>query len=130
MWWLVVTVSVPSDFSDLMMLGVCCEFLCPLQSLCHALSYGVNHNTTARDDFSHLHPLPADRPGCPVPPVVEGWHSGDSLYHPIQWVEIKDWATWELIQGFGYSGSSLPSCPSLSLNNLLYREDFPGLHTG
>ena len=25
----------------------------------------------------------------------------------------------------GYSGSSLPSCPSLSLDNLLYREDFP-----
>ena len=25
--------------------------------------------------FSHLHSLPAARPGCPVPPVVEGWHS-------------------------------------------------------
>ena len=25
----------------------------------------------------------------------------------------------------GYSGSSLPSCPSLFLDNLLYREDFP-----
>ena len=26
----------------------------------------------AEGSFSHLHPLPAARPGCPVPPVVEG----------------------------------------------------------
>ena len=45
--------------------------------------------------------------------------------YPIQWVASKDGATWELIRGLGYSGSSLPSCPSLSLDNLLYREDFP-----
>ena len=31
------------------------------------------------DDFSHLCPLSAARPGCPVPPVVEGWHSGQPL---------------------------------------------------
>ena len=35
----------------------------------------------------------------------------------------------ELLRGLGDTGSSLPSCPSLSLDNLLYREDFPGLHT-
>ena len=29
------------------------------------------------------------------------------------------------IRGLGNTGSSLPSCPSLSLDNLLYREDFP-----
>ena len=39
--------------------------------------------------------------------------------------ESKDGATWELFRGLGYSGSSFPSCPSLSLDNLLYREDFP-----
>ena len=49
---------------------------------------------------------------------------GQPLY-PIQWVESKDGATWELIRGLRYSGSSLPSCPSLSLDNLLYSEDFP-----
>ena len=32
---------------------------------------------------------------------------------------------WELLRGLGDTGSSLPSCPSLSLDNLLYREDFP-----
>ena len=50
---------------------------------------------------------------------------GDSLYSPIQWVESKDGVTWELIRGLGHSGSSLSSCPSLSLDNLLFREDFP-----
>ena len=63
---------------------------------------------SAEGSFSYLHPLPAVRPGCPVPPVVEGWHSGYSLYYPIQWVESKDRATWELVWGLGYSGSSLP----------------------
>ena len=29
MWWLVVTVSVPSGFSDLMLLGVCCDTSVP-----------------------------------------------------------------------------------------------------
>ena len=29
------------------------------------------------------------------------------------------------IRGLGYTGSSLPSCPSLSLDNLIYWEDFP-----
>ena len=31
----------------------------------------------------------------------------------------------ELLRGLEDTGSSLPSCPSLSLDNLLYREDFP-----
>ena len=51
--------------------------------------------------------------------------SGDSLYYSIKWVESKNGVTWELIRVLGYSGSSFPSCPSLSLDNLFYREDFP-----
>ena len=43
-----------------------------LQSLCPALSSGVSDNVTVRGSFSHLRPLPAARPGRPVPPVVEG----------------------------------------------------------
>ena len=74
--------------------------------------------------FSHLRPLSAARPGCLVPPVVEG-SFGYNLYYPIQYVESKDGATWELIRSLGYSGLFLPSCPSLSLDNLLYRENFP-----
>ena len=41
------------------------------------------------DSFSHLRLLPAARPGCLVPTVVEGWHSGDSLHYPIQWVRLQ-----------------------------------------
>ena len=124
MWWLVVTVSVPSGFSDLMVLGVCCEFLCRLQWLFHALSSEVNHNATARMAASP-NSFPCRQPDLGV--QYHPWskvHSGDSLYYPIQWVEIKDGATWELIRGLGYSGSFLPSWLGLSPANLLYREDF------
>ena len=99
--------------------------LCPLQNLCYALSSGVNHNASAKGQYFPSPSLESSQTWCPVPLVVEGWHSGDILYYPIQWVESKDEATWELLRGLGYSGSSLPSCPSLSLDNLLYREDFP-----
>ena len=47
MWRLVVTVSVSSGFSSLMR-SESVIFLCPLQSLFHVLSSGVNHNATAR----------------------------------------------------------------------------------
>ena len=53
-----------------------------------------------------------------------GCHSGQYPYY-IQRGRTKDEVTRELIRSLGYSGSSLPSCPSLSLNNLLYRDDFP-----
>ena len=48
MWWLVATASVPSGFSDLIVTRSLLWCLCPLQSLCHALSSGVNHNATAK----------------------------------------------------------------------------------
>ena len=122
----VVSMSVcPSGFSssyDAWSLLFC---LFPFLSLCHALSSRIKHNTLSRGQLLHLRLLSVARPGFPVPPVVEGWHSGDSLYYPIQLVDSKDRATWELLWGFGHSSSFLPSCPSLSLNNLLYREDFP-----
>ena len=125
MWWLVVTAVCTLWFLHLMLLGVCCDTSVPSRAFVMRSPLELIITPHARGSTSHLHPLSAARPGRPVPPVVEGWHSGDSLYYPIQEVESKDGATWELIRGFGYSGSSLPSCPSLSLDNLLYREDFP-----
>ena len=119
MWWLVVTVSVPSGFSDLMLLGVCCNSSVPSRAFVMRSPLELIITPLLGGSTSHLRPLLAARPGRPVPPVVEGWHSEDSLYYPIQWVESKDGATWELLRGLGYSGSSLPSCPSLSLDNLL-----------
>ena len=112
-------------FLSLMLLGVCWNASVPSKAFVLRSPLELIIMPLLGGSTSHLHPLPAARPGCPVPPVVEGWHSGDSLNYPIQWVESKDGATWMLIRGLGYSGSSLPSCPSLSLDNLLYREDFP-----
>ena len=125
MWELVLTVSVPSGFSDLMLLGVCCDTSVPSRAFVMRSPLELIIMPLLGGSTSHLRPLPAARPGCPVPPVVECWHSRDRLCYSIQWVESKDGATWELLRGLGYSGSSLPSCPSLSLDNLLYREDFP-----
>ena len=111
-------------FLRMMLLGVCCDTSVPSRAFVMR-SLELIIMPLLGSSTSHLRSLPAARPGCPVPPVVEGWHSGDSLYYTIQFVESKNWATWELIRGLGYSGSSLSSCPSLSLDNLLYREDFP-----
>ena len=70
--------------------------------------------------------VPCRQPDLPSSTTC-GWRLtfGDSLYYSIQLVESKDGTTWELISDLGYSRSSLLSCPSLSLDNLLYREDFP-----
>ena len=56
--------------------------------------------------------------------VVNGLSFGRQQPYLIQRGRSKDGVTWELIRGLGYSASSLFSCPSLSLDNLLYREDF------
>ena len=99
--WLVVTVFVPSGFSGLMVLGVCCDILCPFQSLCHGLSSGVNHNATTRMETSPIS-VTCRQPDLSV------------QYHPWSKVDIrgsnlalfkrfgpKDGATWELHPGFG-----------------------------
>ena len=102
MWWLVVTVVCilwflkPNCARSLLIL------LCPLQSLCHAHSSGVNHNATARGSFSHLHSLLAATPGVQYHRGL-GLLGGQPLL-PIQRVEKKDEATWERIRGLGYSG--------------------------
>ena len=123
MWRLVSTVSVPSGFSDLILLGVCCKssvlsrafvLRSPLELIIMSL---IGWQLLPSPSLTGSHTW------CPVPPwfrVVRG-----QPLLPIQWVESKDGAIWELIRGLGYSGSSLSSCPSLSLDNLLYGEDFP-----
>ena len=52
------------------------------------------------DDFSHLCPLPAAKPECPVQPAVEGWHSEDSHHYPIQWVGPQGWGYLRASPGF------------------------------
>ena len=112
LWWIHVvwwaSKLVPSSFSSPFVSGVCCSASVPSRvSFLHSL-LELSIMPSAEGSFSHLHPLPVVRPGCPIQTVVEGWHLGDSLYYPIEWVESKDGATWELVWGLGYSGSSLP----------------------
>ena len=109
MWWLVVTVSEPSGFSNQIVLGVIC--LSSVLSRAFVMHSPLELIITPLlgDDFFHLRPLPTSRPGCPVPPVVEGWHSGDSLYYPIQRIENKDGTIWDLVRDLLYSGSYLSS---------------------
>ena len=76
MWWLVVTVVCTLWFLRLILLGVCWKFLCPLQSLCPALSSGVNHNATARMAALHIY-FPCRQPDLGV------------QYHPWSKVDIR-----------------------------------------
>ena len=96
----------------------------PLQSFCYAFSSGVSLNLSG--SYSHLRLLPAARPGCPVPPVVESWHSRDCLFHPFNVRSRKDGATRELIRGLGILVYPTPPDVSLSYTNLHHFEDFLG----
>ena len=122
MWDLVVTVSVSSGFSSLM----CSEsvvFLCPLQSFCPAKSSGVNHNSTAKGWLLSSPSLAGSQTW--VSSTTRGRRltlEAQPLYL-IQWEEPQGWGHLRANPEFGYSGSS-PSWLSLSLANLLYREDF------
>ena len=125
MWWALQL--VPFGFSSPMMPGVCCSVSIPSWVSVMRSPQELSIMPSAEADFSHLHALPTARPGYPVPPVVEGWHKGNSLNYLIQWVMSKDGVTWDLIWGLGYSGSSLPSLLSLSSTNLLLGRIFSGL---
>ena len=51
------------------------SFSSPSKNCCHALFSWTKHNGFGRGVFSHLCLFPTARPRCPVPHVVEGWHS-------------------------------------------------------
>ena len=98
------------------------------QRLCHVLSTEVNLRTIWRRQLLRSPFIAGSPTWCPVQQWSMGCHSGQWPY-PIQRGRPKDEGHQRANPGLGYSGSSLPSCPSLSLDNLLYRENFPSLHT-
>ena len=120
-----VTVVCTLWFLRLMLLGVCCDTSVPSRAF--VLRSPLELIIMPLPGWQHISSPSLAGSQTWVSSTTRGRRLtfGDSLYYPIQWVESKDGATWELIRGLGYSGSSLPSCPSLSLDNLLYREDFP-----
>ena len=111
-WWIHVVWEawqlILSGFSSSYVPGVCCSVSVPSWVFVLRSPQELSIMPLAENDFSHLRPLPAARLRCPVPPVVEGCISVDSLYYLIQWVESKGEVAWELFQGLGYSGSSSP----------------------
>ena len=125
MWELVVTVVCTLWFLRLMLLGVCCNASVPSRAF--VLRSPLELIIMSLPGWQHF----------PSPSLAgsQTWVSsttrgrrlafGGQPPLPHSMGREQGWATWELLRGLGYSGSSLPSCPSLSLDNLLYREDFP-----
>ena len=102
----------------------------PPQRLCHVLSTEVNLRTVWRGQLLHI-TTPCRQPDLVASStVVNGLSFGRSSLTLFKGFGPRMRPPEIFIRGLGNTGSSLSSCPSLSLDNLLYREDFPGLHTG
>ena len=100
-------------------------FLWLLQSLCHALTSGASHNATAMM-AAFLISVPCRQPDLGV--QYHPWSKVDIRGQPLLPHSMGREQGLDHLRanpGFGYSGSCLPSCPSLSLDTLLYRENFP-----
>ena len=86
---------------------------------------GLSINSFSRGDFSSLQSLACSQTWVSSTTRDQRVHIRGTLHALFKGTGAKGGATWELIQELGYSGSSLSSWLSLSLTNLLYREDFP-----
>ena len=120
--WSMRVWSVPSGFIKIV-LDVCSVWV-PLSAFVLRSPAEVNLSPLGGDDFSSSSPLAGSQTWWPVPPWSKVSIRGQWL-NPIQRGQPKDEGRSRATPGFGDTGSSLPSCPSLSLDNLLYREDFP-----
>ena len=106
------------------------SFLCPLQSLCHAFSSGVNHNVTAMGWLLPSPSLAGSRTWATSITRGRRLTFGDSLYYHIQWVESKDGTIWELIWGLGILVHPSPPVQAyLSFTTSFIGSIFPGQYT-
>ena len=104
----------------------CCLSLLGLsQCLCPALSTEVNLSPSGEGNFSSSPPLADSQTWCPISPWSMGCYSRSVSLPYSKGSAPRLRVTRELFRGFGNSGSSISSCPSISLDNLLFREDFP-----
>ena len=95
------------------------------QCLCPALSTEVNLRTIWRRQLL-LITTPCRQPDLvSSSTVINRLSFGGSSLTLFKGVSPRMRVARELLRGLGDTGSSLPSCPSLSLDNHLYREDFP-----
>ena len=86
---------------------------------------GVNLRTVWRRQLLHI-TTPCRQPDLVASfTVVNRLTFGGSSLTLFKGVGPRMGSPESFLRGLGYPGSSLPSCPSLSLDNLLYGEDFP-----
>ena len=121
--------SISADFSSPYVPRFSCSVSVPFWVFVMRSLQELSIMPSTEGDFSHVHPLPAARPGLPVSSVVEGWYSGDSHYYSIQWVESKDWATWELIWGLGILVHPFPPVQAYLWATSFIERIFSSLHT-
>ena len=96
----------------------------PPQRLCHVLSAEVNLRTVWKWQLLHI-TTPCRQPDLVASStVVNGLSFGDSSLTVFKGFGTRMGSPESFIRGLGNTGSSLPSRPSLFLDNLLYREDF------
>ena len=120
--WSMRVWSVPSGFIKIV-LDVCSVWV-PLSAFVLRSPAEVNLSPIGGDDTSSSPPLAGSQTWWPVPPWSRVSIRG-AVALPYSKGSAQGWGSPESYSWFGDTGSSLPSCPSLSLNNLLYREDFP-----
>ena len=100
MWELVSTVSFLSGFSDLIVLGVCCNSSIPSESFVMRSSLELIIIPLLRWQLLPSPSLAGSQTWCPVPPVVEGWHSGQPLI-PHSMGKEQGWGHLRANPGFG-----------------------------
>ena len=103
--------------------------LCPLQSLCHALSSGVNHNASTRGQHFPSPSLTGSQTWVSSTTRSRSLIFGDSPLYPIQWVKSKDGATWELLRVWGILVHPSPPVQAYLWATSFIGRIFPGLHT-
>ena len=121
--WSMRVWSVPSGFIKIV-LDVCSIWV-PLSAFVLRSPAEVNLSPLGGDDTSSSPPLAGSQTFGQFHRSQRLAFGGGQWPNHIQRVQPKDEGCSRATLGFGDTGSSLPSCPSLSLDNLLYREDFP-----
>ena len=105
--------TFPNKFSHVLVLLLSSMFVLEIIAVVifiFILSSGVNHNVTARGWLLPFPSLAGSQTWVSSTTRGRRLTFGDSLYYPIQWVEIKDGATWELIRGLGILDYPSPPC--------------------
>ena len=96
----------------------------PFLGLCLVLSSRIKHNAFIRGWLLPSPSLAGSQTWASSTTRGQRLTFGDSLYYPHSMGREQGWDHLRTTQRFGVFWFISPSCPSQSLDNLLYREDF------